>query len=259
MFHKIIPLSSHKIIALVTKSVFFNYIKNPKILFNRERYSINLHFDLFHGYNLLNRATELLDGEEKDSSLFKLIKKTSQENPNTIVSAYSDNVAFTEGPKIEQFAPKTPNKPDFFEKSEINSVISLKAETHNFPTTVEPFNGAATGSGGEIRDRLAGGKGSLPLSGTAVYMTSYSRLNENRTWEKGMQERKWLYQTPMDILIKASNGASDFGNKFGQPLITGSVLTFEHEEGDRMLGFDKVIMQAGGIGFGKKEPLTLIK
>ena len=194
----------------------------------------------------------VIDGEEKPSSLFKLIKKTSKENPNSIVSAYSDNVAFTSGPKIEQFAPKSADKPDFYHTSEIDSVISLKAETHNFPTTVEPFNGAATGSGGEIRDRLAGGKGSLPLAGTAVYMTSYSRLNENRPWEKGMPERDWLYQTPMDILIKASNGASDFGNKFGQPLITGSVLTFEHEEDARKLGFDKVIMQAGGIGFGKE-------
>ena len=206
-----------------------------------------------HCRHKIFNGTFVIDGEEKPSSLFKLIKKTSEKNPNTIVSAYSDNVAFTEGPKIEQFAPKTPNKPDFFHKSEINSVISLKAETHNFPTTVEPFNGAATGSGGEIRDRLAGGKGSLPLAGTAVYMTSYSRLNENRPWEKGMEERKWLYQTPMDILIKASNGASDFGNKFGQPLITGSVLTFEHEEDARKIGFDKVIMQAGGIGYGKRE------
>ena len=66
-----------------------------------------------------------------------------------------------------------------------------------------------------------------------------------------MAERKWLYQTPMNILIKASNGASDFGNKFGQPLITGSVLTFEHDENNRKLGYDKVIMQAGGIGYGK--------
>ncbi|MAW66208.1 MAG: phosphoribosylformylglycinamidine synthase [Flavobacteriales bacterium] len=206
-----------------------------------------------HCRHKIFNGTFVIDGEKKPNSLFKLIKKTSQINPNTIVSAYSDNVAFTEGPKIEQFAPKTPNKPDFFQKSEINSVISLKAETHNFPTTVEPFNGAATGSGGEIRDRLAGGKGSLPLAGTAVYMTSYSRLNENRPWEKGMEERKWLYQTPMDILIKASNGASDFGNKFGQPLITGSLLTFEHEEDSRKLGFDKVIMQAGGIGYGRKE------
>src|SRR5690606_24563805 len=134
-----------------------------------------------------------------------------------------------------------------------NSVISLKAETHNFPTTVEPFSGAATGSGGEIRDRLAGGQGALPLAGTAIYMTAYSRLTEDRPWEKGMGERKWLYQTPLEILIKASNGASDFGNKFGQPLITGSVLTFEHEENNRKLGYDKVIMQAGGIGYGKLE------
>lgn len=193
----------------------------------------------------------IIDGEEKESSLFKLIKKTSQENPNNIVSAYKDNVAFVNGPRVQQFAPKSADKPDFYEIKEFDSVISLKAETHNFPTTVEPFNGAATGSGGEIRDRLAGGQGSLPMAGTAVYMTSYSRLAENRPWENGMTERKWLYQTPMDILIKASNGASDFGNKFGQPLITGSILTFEHEENARKLGFDKVIMQAGGIGYGK--------
>ncbi|WP_339921084.1 phosphoribosylformylglycinamidine synthase [uncultured Flavobacterium sp.] len=195
----------------------------------------------------------VIDGVEKESSLFKMIKKTSLENPNDIVSAYKDNVAFVKGPRVEQFAPKSADKPDFYQLTEFDSVISLKAETHNFPTTVEPFNGAATGSGGEIRDRLAGGQGSLPMAGTAVYMTSYSRLEENRPWENGMNERKWLYQTPMDILIKASNGASDFGNKFGQPLITGSVLTFEHEEDARKLGFDKVIMQAGGIGYGKLE------
>lgn len=203
-----------------------------------------------HCRHKIFNGTFIIDGEEKESSLFQMIKKTSKENPNSIVSAYKDNVAFLKGPKITQFAPKSADKADFFEEKQVDSVISLKAETHNFPTTVEPFNGAATGSGGEIRDRLAGGKGSLPLAGTAVYMTSYSRLEENRPWEKGFEERKWLYQTPMDILIKASNGASDFGNKFGQPLITGSVLTFEHEEEARMLGFDKVIMQAGGIGFG---------
>ena len=193
----------------------------------------------------------IVDGKEMPSSLFKLIKKTSSENPNTIVSAYKDNVAFIEGPKVVQFAPKRADHPDYYENKSFKSVISLKAETHNFPTTVEPFNGAATGSGGEIRDRLAGGKGSLPLAGTAVYMTSYSRLKENRPWENAVNERKWLYQTPLDILIKASNGASDFGNKFGQPLITGSVLTFENETKNRKLAYDKVIMQAGGIGFGK--------
>jgi phosphoribosylformylglycinamidine synthase len=204
-----------------------------------------------HCRHKIFNGTFIIDGEEKETSLFKLIKKTSQENPNDIVSAYKDNVAFLKGPKITQFAPKSADKPDFYETKEFDSVISLKAETHNFPTTVEPFNGAATGSGGEIRDRLAGGQGSLPLAGTAVYMTSYSRLEQERPWEKAMDERQWLYQTPMDILIKASNGASDFGNKFGQPLITGSVLTFEHEESGRKIGYDKVIMQAGGIGYGK--------
>lgn len=204
-----------------------------------------------HCRHKIFNGTFEIDGKEMPSSLFKLIKKTSAENPNDIVSAYKDNVAFVKGPKVKQWAPKSGDKPDWYEEKDFESVISLKAETHNFPTTVEPFNGAATGSGGEIRDRLAGGKGSLPLAGTAVYMTSYSRLEENRPWEKAMKERDWLYQTPLDILIKASNGASDFGNKFGQPLIAGSVLTFEHEEEARRLGFDKVIMLAGGIGYGK--------
>lgn len=204
-----------------------------------------------HCRHKIFNGTFVIDGEEQPTSLFKLIKKTSETNPNDIVSAYKDNVAFIKGPKVTQFAPKTADKPDFYEEKEFDSVISLKAETHNFPTTVEPFSGAATGSGGEIRDRLAGGQGALPLAGTAIYMTAYSRLSNDRPWENGMEERKWLYQTPMDILIKASNGASDFGNKFGQPLITGSVLTFEHEENGRKLGYDKVIMQAGGIGYGK--------
>ncbi len=204
----------------------------------------------------------IIDGIEKPTSLFKLIKETSKQNHNHIVSAYKDNVAFIKGPKVEQFAPKRADIPDFYTIKNFESVISLKAETHNFPTTVEPFNGAATGSGGEIRDRLAGGKGSIPLAGTAVYMTSYSRLENNRPWEQKFEARDWLYQTPMDILIKASNGASDFGNKFGQPLICGSILTFEHNEKEdvtlsaverspRKLGYDKVIMQAGGIGYGK--------
>ena len=223
-------------------------------------------------------GTFIIDGEEKESSLFQLIKKTTQENPNKIISAYKDNVAFAEGPVIEQFAPADHSKPDYFQVKDIKSVISLKAETHNFPTTVEPFNGASTGTGGEIRDRMGGGKGSWPIAGTAVYMTSYPRTEEGRPWEELLPVRKWLYQTPEQILIKASNGASDFGNKFGQPLICGSVLTFEHQEeatsyelqatskeaGENELaarssslvadspvyGYDKVIMLAGGVGYG---------
>lgn len=195
----------------------------------------------------------IIDGEEKESSLFAMIKRTTKENPGKILSAYKDNVAFAQGPMIEQFAPENQATSDYFKVKDIESVISLKAETHNFPTTVEPFNGAATGTGGEIRDRMGGGVGSWPLAGTAVYMTAYPRLQgEARSWENILPVRKWLYQSPEQILIKASNGASDFGNKFGQPLICGSVLTFEHQEDDQKLGYDKVIMLAGGVGYGKK-------
>ncbi|WP_353126061.1 phosphoribosylformylglycinamidine synthase, partial [Parapedobacter pyrenivorans] len=206
-----------------------------------------------HCRHKIFNGTFVIDGEAQPTSLFKLIRKTSETHPNEIVSAYSDNVAFIKGPRVTQFAPKSADKPDFYTEKDFDSVISLKAETHNFPTTVEPFAGAATGSGGEIRDRLAGGQGSLPLAGTAIYMTAYSRLLADRPWERAMDARNWLYQTPMDILIKASNGASDFGNKFGQPLIAGSVLTFEHEEAGRKLGYDKVIMLAGGVGYGKSD------
>ena len=203
-------------------------------------------------------GTFIIDGKEMESSLFAMIKKTTKENPGKILSAYKDNVAFAQGPVIEQFAPKDQSTADYFQVEDIESVISLKAETHNFPTTVEPFNGAATGTGGEIRDRMGGGVGSWPIAGTAVYMTSYPRLTDEgktiaeRDWEDLLPVRQWLYQTPEQILIKASNGASDFGNKFGQPLITGSVLTFEHGGDGQRLGYDKVIMLAGGVGYGKK-------
>ena len=200
-------------------------------------------------------GTFIIDGEEKESSLFNLIKKTSKAQPGKLVSAYKDNVAFNKGPVVEQFAPADPTTASEYEVKEFESVISLKAETHNFPTTVEPFNGAATGTGGEIRDRMGGGKASMPIAGTAVYITSYPRNDEKKTWENGLEARPWLYQTPEQVLIKASNGASDFGNKFGQPLICGSLLTFEHQDpnpGEQQeYGYDKVIMLAGGVGYGK--------
>jgi len=206
-----------------------------------------------HCRHKIFNGTFVIDGIEKDKTLFQLIKETTLANPNKVISAYKDNCAFLQGPVVEQFAPATHEKSDYFKITDFESVLSLKAETHNFPTTVEPFNGAATGTGGEIRDRIAGGKGAFPIAGTAVYMTSYPRPGGGRAWEKATKERPWLYQSPEDILIKASNGASDFGNKFGQPLICGSLFTFEHFENFRKFGYDKVIMLAGGIGIGKKK------
>jgi len=204
-----------------------------------------------HCRHKIFNGTFIIDSIEQAESLFALIRKTSKVNSNRLVSAYKDNVAFFKGPVIVQFAPKSPDKPDYFQLTDIETVLSLKAETHNFPTTVEPFNGAATGSGGEIRDRMAGGKASIPLAGTAVYMTSYSRLEPGQPFEQNIPARPWLYHAPEEILIRASNGASDFGNKFGQPLICGSVLTFEHHENGKIFAFDKVIMLAGGIGFAR--------
>ncbi|HPJ83051.1 MAG TPA: phosphoribosylformylglycinamidine synthase, partial [Bacteroidales bacterium] len=193
----------------------------------------------------------IIDGEKQPSTLFEMIKKTAAVNPNRIVSAYRDNCAFVAGPSQHVFfIPEFPDRPGYFKTVPYDTVISLKAETHNFPTTVEPFNGAATGSGGEIRDRMAGGKASFPLAGTAVYMTSLPRLEEG---PERPGARPWMYHTPEDILTKASNGASDYGNKFGQPLICGSLLCFEHREKDRQYGYDKVIMQAGGVGYARLE------
>lgn len=206
-----------------------------------------------HCRHKIFNGTFVIDGKLKKHSLFELIKLTTKTNFNKVVSAYKDNCAFIDGPVIEQFAPATQDKPDYFRIKDYKSVLALKAETHNFPTTVEPFNGASTGTGGEIRDRIAGGKGAFPVAGTAVYMTSYPRPDGGRPWEKAAKERPWLYHSPLDILIKASNGASDFGNKFGQPLICGSLFTFEHFENQKQYGYDKVIMLAGGIGTGKKD------
>ena len=134
-----------------------------------------------HCRHKIFNGTFVIDGKEMESSLFRMIKKTSKTNPNKIISAYKDNCSFVQGPVVEQFAPSTQDKPDYFKIKDFESVLSLKAETHNFPTTVEPFNGASTGTGGEIRDRIAGGKAAFPIAGTAVYMTSYPRTEAERS------------------------------------------------------------------------------
>ncbi|HMO18792.1 MAG TPA: phosphoribosylformylglycinamidine synthase [Oligoflexia bacterium] len=223
-----------------------------------------------HCRHKIFRGTFIIDGVKKDKSLFDLIRDTSKKSPELLVSAYKDNVAFIKGPVINRFlarfksldamkncqtleVDRSESSPVFQLSSE-STVISLKAETHNFPTTVEPFNGASTGSGGEIRDRMAGGRASIPLSGTAVYMTAYPRLDRSNLarHESIIRERDWKYQSPADILVKASNGASDFGNKFGQPLITGSTYTFEMPVGSEVVAYDRVVMLAGGVGFASE-------
>lgn len=204
-----------------------------------------------HCRHKIFNGTFVIDGKAKEKSLFSLIKDTSKAAPDNLVSAYRDNVAFVHGPVIHEFSPEKPDAPSFYKFKEMKSAISLKAETHNFPTTVEPFFGASTGSGGEIRDRMAGGQGSIPLTGTAVYMTSPSRISGTfgGSGKLKTKPRSWKYQSPEEILVKASLGASDFGNKFGQPLICGSLVTLEMPTQEGLYAYDRCVMLAGGVGF----------
>ncbi|MCY4419578.1 MAG: phosphoribosylformylglycinamidine synthase [Cytophagales bacterium] len=195
------------------------------------------------------RAAFTLNGKSCSQTPFDLIKRSTQENPEEIVSAYVDNVAMIRGDRLRVFGSRSEGASYFYDFWNREGIYTLKAETHNFPTTVEPFYGAGTGTGGEIRDRLAGGRGTLPLAGTAVYMTSFTRMGK-RTWEKNIPPRAWLYQSPSDILIRASHGVSDYANKFGQPLIAGSLFTFEKIFQGQLYAYDKVVMLAGGLGEG---------
>lgn len=212
--------------------------KNDKLLSDVELFGFS-QINSEHCRHKIFNGTFIIDDNEKSSSLFQLIKDTSKKAPAFLVSAYKDNVAFFKGGEASLF--KTGGEREFFVGSS-DLALSIKAETHNFPTTVEPLYGAATGSGGEIRDRMAGGRGSIPLTGSAVYMTSYTGSRKSN--------RDWKYQSPEEILIKASDGASDFGNKFGQPLITGSVFTYEMGED---FAYDRAVMLAGGVGVGLSE------
>lgn len=192
-----------------------------------------------HCRHKIFNGTFVIDGEPHPLSLFSLIRSTSSAHNALLVSAYEDNSAVMRGGTIPLFFPAEPSAPSPFVTRDTVVNWTLKAETHNFPTTVEPFNGAATGTGGEIRDRLCTGRGSIPLAGTAVYMTAMPASENPRPWR----------HSPEQILVRASDGASDFSNKFGQPLICGSLLTFEAVDADGELrAFDKAVMLAGGVG-----------
>ncbi|MDR2063473.1 MAG: phosphoribosylformylglycinamidine synthase [Candidatus Nomurabacteria bacterium] len=194
-----------------------------------------------------------INGKVQEKSLFEMIKETYAKNPNTVVSAYTDNATAFGGKEIDLLSHrdgKVVKKPS-------TTYITAKAETHNHPTGVSAFPGAATGTGGEIRDRMAVGRGSWPIAGGAAYFVPELRLFEEQP--VNMQEREWLYQTPVEMLIRASNGASDFGNKIGQPLINGSVMTFEQEIAGVKYGYDKPIMLASGVGLVKDENLYKVE
>ena len=184
------------------------------------------------------RGNLCVEGKSTNRTLFSYIASTTEgAGGANIVSAFTDNSAVLDGGETEALTVKN----GLYTHVQKRQNITLKAETHNFPTTVEPFNGAATGVGGEIRDRLCTGRGSLPLAGVAVYMASPEQSH--------IRQRQWIYNSPRQLLVRASDGASDFNNKYGQPLICGSVLTAEGIDlKGRLRAFDKCVMLAGGVG-----------
>jgi phosphoribosylformylglycinamidine synthase len=190
-------------------------------------------------------GTFIIDGVTMPMTLFSLIQMTFSRNPNTVVSAYVDNATAFGGSPVKVLGYSGQDT-RILSSHSYYMHNTLKAETHNHPTTVCASPGAATGAGGEIRDRMAVGRGSVPLAGGAVYCVSDLRLYPPIVGN--MPKRDWLYQSPVEILIKATDGAGHYGNMIGQPLINGAVLSFEHEQNGIKYGYDKVIMLASGIG-----------
>ncbi|MCL1785984.1 MAG: phosphoribosylformylglycinamidine synthase [Alphaproteobacteria bacterium] len=198
-----------------------------------------------HCRHKIFNGTFIIDGEEQAKSLFQMIKETTIDTSSpsgykgAVKNAYADNAAVIDSVDMIQWAPG----PDgAMTLTPIKAGFILKAETHNHPTGVSPYPGAATGTGGEIRDRKATGIGSHPLAGTLVVMAN------NPESDKG-----YLYSSPQQILTDGTNGAFRFANEFGQPLINTRVFTFEHSENDRVYGYNKPILLAGGVGYVNEE------
>ena len=188
-----------------------------------------------------------VDGVSKDDSLFDLIKETSKQSPKGIISAYKDNAAITMGEKVERLHLDENNKYEFVEDL-LNSTI--KVETHNHPTAISPYPGAATGSGGEIRDEGATGRGAKPKIGLVGFNVSHLRIPQlPRSWE-GNEHKPERIANPLAIMTEAPIGAAAFNNEFGRPSTLGYFRSFEthFDSSKKAFGYHKPIMLAGGIG-----------
>ena len=187
-----------------------------------------------------------LDGSQKNNTLFDLIKDTSKSSPDGVISAYKDNAAIVKGAKAERLHLNDSNNYEFVEDN-LNSTI--KVETHNHPTAISPYPGASTGSGGEIRDEGATGRGAKPKVGLMGYNVSNLRIpNLLRSWEKEEYKPSRI-ASPLEIMIEAPIGAAAFNNEFGRPATLGYFRSFETEfSQNKAYGYHKPIMLAGGIG-----------
>ncbi|MCX6743462.1 MAG: phosphoribosylformylglycinamidine synthase, partial [Candidatus Parcubacteria bacterium] len=203
-----------------------------------------------HSRHWFFKGKIVIDGQEMPQSLMELVAATLKANPKNSVIAFKDNSSAIKGYQIETIIPEKPGYFSQFKKEKLNYHIIFTAETHNFPSGVAPFPGAETGGGGRIRDVNATGSGSLVLAGTAGYCVGNLQIpGYDLPWE----EKSFVYPdnlaAPLKIEVQASNGASDYGNKFGEPLIQGFTRSFglKLPNGERREWL-KPIMFSGGVG-----------
>ncbi|ACJ18678.1 phosphoribosylformylglycinamidine synthase [Coxiella burnetii] len=208
-----------------------------------------------HCRHKIFNAQWTIDGKEKKESLFDMIRYTYKTHPEKILVAYKDNAAVIEGFNCESFLINPSNHSYEKQKGRLHTV--LKVETHNHPTAIAPFAGAATGSGGEIRDEAATGRGAQSLAGLAGFSVSHLRIPDFlQPWEKA-PSKKSLHSdskpktlaSALDIMLQGPIGAASFSNEFGRPTICGYFRTLEHLSSKTLKwGYHKPIMIAGGIG-----------
>jgi phosphoribosylformylglycinamidine synthase len=203
-----------------------------------------------HCRHKIFNADWTIDGEQQPKSLFKMIKNTMAVTPDYVLSAYKDNAAVMEGSKAGRFFPQPDSQEYQYHHEDIH--VLMKVETHNHPTAISPFPGAATGSGGEIRDEGATGVGSKPKAGLVGFSVSNLRIpGFEQPWETDFGKPERIV-TALDIMIEGPLGGAAFNNEFGRPNILGYFRTFEEKvpshNGEEVRGYHKPIMLAGGLG-----------
>ncbi|NHN57322.1 phosphoribosylformylglycinamidine synthase [Calidifontibacter sp. DB0510] len=202
-----------------------------------------------HCRHKIFNADFVIDGVAQTNSLFGMIRNTERENPQGTVVAYKDNASVMAGGRVNRWLPAEQDRPSTYVAREDEVHVLMKVETHNHPTAISPFPGAATGAGGEIRDEGATGRGSQPKAGLTGFMVSNLHLPEtDEPWETGDFEAPSHIASPLDIMIEGPIGAAAFNNEFGRPGLGGFFRVFEQEVDGVHRGYHKPIMSAGGLG-----------
>jgi len=250
---------ANKTLGLALSSDEIDYLVNAFTALNRNPVDAELMMfaqaNSEHCRHKIFNADWTIDGEEKPYSLFGMIRNTYQKSPEGILSAYHDNAAVVEGPVATRFFPNPKTRQYEYSKEPVH--FQIKVETHNHPTAISPWPGAATGSGGEIRDEGATGRGSKPKSGLCGFTVSNLNIpNFTQPWERPYGKPNRM-ASPLDIMLQGPLGAAGFNNEFGRPAINGYFRTYENiqltPQGTEVRGFHKPIMLAGGLGSIRKQ------